>query len=224
MKEKRNKVSVAFALPLHSVIGLENQSVPLSWPFMYKTNRDLNFFRLPALEIISLSYRGLFERFSFVVIGLWHKRKVEDSDMSTNERLVSLLKRGEIFPEHILRTSMRHWALGSRMISAHALIITPARVWLTDLLVTTLNTVFQGFSTQLSSVSEEKGILLSELIALQDNFIQEQCMTTVLVFLTNACVLQLILGFSSLLLGSYWCNGSHFESLRLCVSEKFQHT
>lgn len=67
----------------------------------------------------------------------------------------------------------------------------------------TLNTVFQGFSTQLSSVSEEKGILLSELIALQDNFIQEQCMTTVLVFLTNACVLQLILGFSSLLLGSY---------------------
>ena len=48
--------------------------------------------------------------------------------MSTNERLVSLLKRGEIFPEHILKTSMRHWALGSRMISAHALIITPARV------------------------------------------------------------------------------------------------
>ena len=70
---------------------------------------------------------------------------------------------------------MRHRALGSRMISAHALILGPQSQCLIDRIVSdaTLNAVFQGLSTQLSFVSEEKNILLSELIALQDNFIQE---------------------------------------------------
>ena len=77
---------------------------------------------------------------------------------------------------------MRHRALGKRMISAHALILGPPSQCLIDRIVSdaTLNAVFQGLSTQLSFVSEEKNILLSELITLQDNFIQEQCITTVL--------------------------------------------
>ena len=86
------------------------------------------------------------------------------------------------FPRAYPRTSMRHRALGSRMISAHALILGPPSQCLIDRIVSdaTLNAVFQGLSTKLSSVSEERNILLSELIALQDNFNQEQCVTTVL--------------------------------------------
>ena len=89
---------------------------------------------------------------------------------------------------------MRHGALGSRMISAYAQVRGHSGPCLIDRIVSdvTLNAVFQGLSTHVSSVSEEKNILLSELIALQDNFIQEQCITTVLVYLTDACVLQLI--------------------------------
>ena len=77
---------------------------------------------------------------------------------------------------------MRHRALGSRMLSAHALLLGPPSQCLIDRIVSdaTLNAIFQGLSTQLSSVSEEKNILLSELIALQDKFIQEQCVTMVL--------------------------------------------
>ena len=110
---------------------------------------------------------------------------------------------------------MRHRALGSRMISAHALILGPPSACLIDRIVSdaTLSAVFQGLSTQLSSVSGEKNILLSELIALQDNFIQEQCITTVLVFLTDACVLQLIhWAFHRPIREVHLSNGSHFES------------
>lgn len=55
----------------------------------------------------------------------------------------------------------------------------------------TLHAVFQGLNAQLLSLSQEKNTLLSELITLQDIFIQEQSTTTVLIFLTDACVLQL---------------------------------
>lgn len=56
----------------------------------------------------------------------------------------------------------------------------------------TLHAVFQGLNAQLLSISQEKTTLVSELIALQDSFLQEQSTTTVLIFLTDACVLQLI--------------------------------
>lgn len=94
-------------------------------------------------------------------------------------------------------------ALGSRMITR---ILIPATLALRFTFLSlidslqalsdvTLHAVFQGLIAQLSSLSQEKNTLLSELIALQDNFIQEQSTTTVLtvlIFLTDACVLQLI--------------------------------
>ena len=53
-----------------------------------------------------------------------------------------------------------------------------------------LPAVFQGLNSQLLSVLQEKSTLVNELIALQDNFLQEQSLTTVLIFLTDACVLH----------------------------------
>ena len=44
-----------------------------------------------------------------------------------------------------------------------------------------LHDVFQAVNAQLLSLSEEKSLLLNELIALQDNFLQEQSTTTVLI-------------------------------------------
>lgn len=55
-----------------------------------------------------------------------------------------------------------------------------------------LHAVFQVLNAQLLSFSQEKNTLLNELITLQDNFLQEQSTTTVLIFLTDSCVLQLI--------------------------------
>ena len=53
--------------------------------------------------------------------------------------------------------------------------------------------VFQALNAQVSSLSQEKSELLNEFITLQDNFLQEQSTATVLnLFLTHACVLQLI--------------------------------
>ena len=53
--------------------------------------------------------------------------------------------------------------------------------------------VFQALNAQVSSLSHEKSTLLSEFIALQDNFLQEQSTATVLnLFLTHACVPQII--------------------------------
>lgn len=82
--------------------------------------------------------------------------------------------------------------LGSRMTScilpaAHALNLIDSQANRV-----TLHAVFQGLNAQLLTISQEKNTLVSELIALQDNFIQEQSTTTVLMFLTDACVLQLI--------------------------------
>lgn len=53
--------------------------------------------------------------------------------------------------------------------------------------------VFQALNAQVSSLSHEKSTLLSEFIALQDNFLQEQSTATVLnLFLTHTCVPQII--------------------------------
>ena len=53
--------------------------------------------------------------------------------------------------------------------------------------------VFQALNAQVSSLCHEKSTLLSEFIALQDNFLQEQSTATVLnLFLTHACVPQII--------------------------------
>ena len=58
--------------------------------------------------------------------------------------------------------------------------------------------VFQALNAQVSSLSHEKSTLLSEFIALQDNFLQEQSTATVLnLFLTHACVPQIIHLFST---------------------------
>ena len=54
----------------------------------------------------------------------------------------------------------------------------------------TLPTVFQGLNAQLLSVLQEKSTLVNDLIALQDNFLQEQSLTTVLIFLPHTCVLH----------------------------------
>ena len=77
----------------------------------------------------------------------------------------------------------------------------------------TLHAVFQGLNAQLLTISQEKSTLVSELIALQDNFIQEQSTTTVLMFLTDACVLQLIYRpFCCVNWEPFWYLGGHFES------------
>ena len=67
----------------------------------------------------------------------WLKHKVEASDMSTNERSVSLLICGEIFPEHIQGRAWdtEHWGRGWS-VHTHWYWVPRASVWLTELLVT----------------------------------------------------------------------------------------